>query len=619
MCPRAFVVRSSVVVVVHDDDAVAREVDVELEPVGAERQAVVERRERVLRPQRRRRRGARRRAAATRSARENSAKALILAGRADVRCRMASPSSSSSRSGHGSDDRPRTLGQLRSDVASGRTRAAQRQGRDPREPDRAPAHRRDGSFRASSASTTPSCRRSSTRSCRGTTSSCSACAARRRAASCERSRDLLDDVIPVVPGCEIHDDPLEPGVRLLPGARAGGRGRRPAGRVARSRRRYVEKLATPDVTIADLIGDLDPIKAARSGLQLSDELTMHYGLLPRANRGVFAINELPDLAGKVQVGLFNILQEGDVQIKGYPVRLPLDVMLVFSANPEDYTARGKIITPLKDRIGSEIRTHYPATRQHAMAITAQEAWVERGGCEIEVAGVRPRGRRGSRVPGAAGPEDRQALRRQPAPADLAARERRLERRAARDPAPTSRSSCRASPTSMRRCPPLPVSSSSSTEGELRGADNVARDIIRSAVGNVFTGYFAGVELKQVTDWFDLGGTCRSTTRWRRPSCSSGPAQVQGLRELAAHAGVADQAPVAGSSRPPSTSSSRGCTRRRRSAARTSSSTRAPSSRGGRRATVADRADASIATSRSRGTRRSIQLTSAISSELSAIS
>ena len=140
--------------------------------------------------------------------------------------------------------------------------------------------------------------------------------------------------------------------------------------------RYVEKLATPDVTIADMIGDLDPIKAARAGLQLSDELTMHYGLLPRANRGIFAINELPDLAGKIQVGLFNILQEGDVQIKGYPVRLPLDVLMVFSANPEDYTARGKIITPLKDRIGSEIRTHYPATRHHAMAITAQEAWVD---------------------------------------------------------------------------------------------------------------------------------------------------------------------------------------------------------------------------------------------------
>ena len=141
--------------------------------------------------------------------------------------------------------------------------------------------------------------------------------------------------------------------------------------------RYVEKLATPDVTIADLIGDIDPIKAARGGHDLGSELTVHYGLLPRANRGIFAINELPDLAGKIQVGLFNIMQEGDVQIKGYPVRLPLDVLLVFTANPEDYTARGKIITPLKDRIGSEIRTHYPATVDEGIAITEQEAWTER--------------------------------------------------------------------------------------------------------------------------------------------------------------------------------------------------------------------------------------------------
>ena len=194
---------------------------------------------------------------------------------------------------------------------------------------------------------------------------------------------LLDEAIAVVPGCEIHDDPLAP---LCSSCRARIREFGDGLPIAWLDRdaRYVEKLATPDVTIADLIGDLDPIKAARAGLQLSDELTMHYGLLPRANRGVFAVNELPDLAGKVQVGLFNILQEGDVQIKGYPVRLPLDVMLVFSANPEDYTARGKIITPLKDRIGSEIRTHYPATRQHAMAITAQEAWVERDGCPLTV-------------------------------------------------------------------------------------------------------------------------------------------------------------------------------------------------------------------------------------------
>ena len=187
---------------------------------------------------------------------------------------------------------------------------------------------------------------------------------------------LLDEHLPVVAGCEIHDDPLAPicaACRMRIAAEGDDTNIAWLPREAR----YVEKLATPDVTIADMLGDIDPIKAARSGLQLSDELTMHYGLLPRANRGIFGINELPDLAGKIQVGLFNILQEGDVQIKGYPIRLPLDVLMVFTANPEDYTARGKIITPLKDRIGSEIRTHYPSTRQHAMAITAQEAWLDR--------------------------------------------------------------------------------------------------------------------------------------------------------------------------------------------------------------------------------------------------
>src|SRR6202140_2903522 len=189
---------------------------------------------------------------------------------------------------------------------------------------------------------------------------------------------LLDERTPAIEGCEINDSPYEPickACRLLTGELGG---QTPVTFIPRDRR-YVEKLATPDVTIADLIGDLDPIKAARGGIDLSTELTMHYGLLPRANRGIFAVNELPDLAGKIQVALFNIMQEGDVQIKGYPVRLPLDVALVFSANPEDYTARGKIITPLKDRIGSEIRTHYPVTRHHAMAITKQEAWTERTG------------------------------------------------------------------------------------------------------------------------------------------------------------------------------------------------------------------------------------------------
>src|SRR5437870_2781718 len=189
---------------------------------------------------------------------------------------------------------------------------------------------------------------------------------------------LLDPQMPYIAGCEIHDNPYSPICRGCHQEISKHGDSTPIAYLT-PEDRYVEKLATPDVTIADLIGDIDPIKAARGGHELSSELTVHYGLLPRANRGIFAVNELPDLAGKIQVGLFNIMQEGDVQIKGYPVRLPLDVALVFSANPEDYTARGKIITPLKDRIGSEIRTHYPLTPGDGMAITRQEAWLNRNG------------------------------------------------------------------------------------------------------------------------------------------------------------------------------------------------------------------------------------------------
>ena len=200
---------------------------------------------------------------------------------------------------------------------------------------------------------------------------------------------LLDPQLPYIAGCEIHDNPYAPICRRCRDEVA-QRGDEYAHRVPDAGERYVEKLATPDVTIADLIGDIDPIKAARGGHELSSEMTVHYGLLPRANRGIFAINELPDLAGKIQVGLFNIMQEGDVQIKGYPIRLPLDVALVFSANPEDYTARGKIITPLKDRIGSEIRTHYPATVEEGIAITAQEAWTQRNGNKLARSQIRAR-------------------------------------------------------------------------------------------------------------------------------------------------------------------------------------------------------------------------------------
>jgi magnesium chelatase subunit I len=195
--------------------------------------------------------------------------------------------------------------------------------------------------------------------------------------------ELLDEQMPYIAGCEIRDNPYRPLCKRCRDLIAEKGSATPIAYLSRQDR-YVEKLATPDVTVADLVGDLDPIKAARGGQDLSNELTMHYGLLPRANRGIFAINELPDLAGKIQVALFNIMQEGDVQIKGYPVRLELDVVLAFSANPEDYTARGKIVTPLKDRIGSEIRTHYPETLEEGMAITAQEAWSDRGGSKINI-------------------------------------------------------------------------------------------------------------------------------------------------------------------------------------------------------------------------------------------
>jgi magnesium chelatase subunit I len=183
--------------------------------------------------------------------------------------------------------------------------------------------------------------------------------------------ELLDEWVPEVAGSEIHDDPFAPVSRFARELQAAHGDETPVAWVHREDR-YVEKLATPDVSIADLIGDVDPIKVAE-GRHLSDELTMHFGLLPRTNRGIFCINELPDLTEKVQVGLFNVMQERDVQVKGYRVRLPLDVLVVASANPEDYTSRGRIITPLKDRYAAQIRTHYPRSRELELAIVRQEA------------------------------------------------------------------------------------------------------------------------------------------------------------------------------------------------------------------------------------------------------
>ena len=348
--------------------------------------------------------------------------------------------------------------------------------------------------------------------------------------------ELLDDQIPVVPGCEIHDDPLAPLCASCRARVAKEGDALPIGWLGRDGR-YVEKLATPDVTIADMVGDIDPIKAAEAGLNLSDELTMHYGLLPRANRGIFAINELPDLAGKIQVGLFNILQEGDVQIKGYPIRLKLDVMLVFTANPEDYTARGKIITPLKDRIGSEIRTHYPSTRGNAMAITKQEAWTDRaGGLKtdipayvrevVEEIAFQARGDR--KIDKRSGVSQRLPI------STLELVVSNAERRALANgeklvvPRITD---------VYAALPSITGKFELEYEGELRGAEQIARDLIRSAVGTVFTGIFDGVDTRTVIEWFDLGGSLPLSDSSSADEVVSQTHGVQGLRELAAHAGV----------------------------------------------------------------------------------
>jgi magnesium chelatase subunit I len=188
---------------------------------------------------------------------------------------------------------------------------------------------------------------------------------------------FLDEWIPAIEGCELNDDPLNP-VCVVCKSRVAAEGDEVPIRWIHRDERYREKLATPDVTIADLIGDIDPIKAANRRLSYSDPEVMHYGIVPRTNRGIFAINELPDLQPRIQVGLLNILEEKDIQIRGFPIRLPLDVQIVFSANPEDYTNRGNIITPLRDRIASQIMTHYPYTLEDAMKVTEQEAWTNRG-------------------------------------------------------------------------------------------------------------------------------------------------------------------------------------------------------------------------------------------------
>ncbi len=340
--------------------------------------------------------------------------------------------------------------------------------------------------------------------------------------------ELLDERLPYIAGCEIRDNPYRP---LCKRCRDLIAEQGDATRVAYLSRedRYVEKLATPDVTVADLIGDLDPIKAARGGEDLSSELTMHYGLLPRANRGIFAVNELPDLAGKIQVSLFNIMQEGDVQIKGYPVRLQLDVALVFSANPEDYTARGKIVTPLKDRIGSEIRTHYPSSLEDGIAITAQEAWSDRGLGRLEapqylreiVEQVAFSAREDKKVDKRSGVSQRLPI----AALELAISN--AERRA------LFHSEKTVFPRVGDIYAALPGISGKvelEYEGEMRGADVVMRELVRTAIGKVYDKYFSDADTQQIEQWFNLGGTVKIDDDQPAAAVLEELKQIQGLMD-----------------------------------------------------------------------------------------
>jgi magnesium chelatase subunit I len=347
---------------------------------------------------------------------------------------------------------------------------------------------------------------------------------------------LLDERIPTIAGSEVNDDPFAPISKYARELLGECGEATPIGWLRREQR-YVEKLATPDVTIADLIGDVDPIKAARGGHLLSDELTMHFGLLPRANRGIFAINELPDLSGKVQVGLFNIMQEGDVQIKGYPVRLPLDVLLAFTANPEDYTARGKIITPLKDRIGSEVITHYPRTVHLGMEITAQEAWTRRGGPALDlpdfvlevIERVAFEAREDKRIDKRSGVSQRLPI------STLENAISNAERRTAAlgENVVVPRVS-----DIYAAVPSITGKLELEYEGELQGGDTIARDLIRRAAGRVLEERMGGADLSTIVAWFDQGGALKVSGDQRSDVCLKGFSVVPGLVDIVSEFGLA---------------------------------------------------------------------------------
>jgi magnesium chelatase subunit I len=293
------------------------------------------------------------------------------------------------------------------------------------------------------------------------------------------------------------------------------------------------------VTIADIIGDVDPIRAARGGHVLSDELSIHYGLLPRANRGIFAINELPDLAGKIQVGLFNIMQEGDVQIKGYPVRIALDVCIVFTANPEDYTARGKIITPLKDRIGAEILTHYPLTVDSGIEITQQEAWTERGAVPIcvprflreMIERIAFEAREDPRVDRRSGVSQRLPI------SVLESAISNAERRAL---VCEERMAVPRVSDLYAALPAITGKLELEYEGELQGRDTVARDLVIRAAGATFDEHFDEHGMEAIVAYFDQGGALQVSDTASADACLKGFRAVPTLLEVVRGSGVADE-------------------------------------------------------------------------------
>jgi magnesium chelatase subunit I len=358
---------------------------------------------------------------------------------------------------------------------------------------------------------------------------------------------FLDEWVPVVPGGELNDDPLNPVSKAARDAVREQGDDLEIGWWHRSER-YGEKLATPDTSIADLIGDIDPIKAAHNRLTYADEDVIHFGIVPRTNRGIFCINELPDLQPRIQVGLLNIMEEQDIQIRGFNIRFPLDVLMVFTANPEDYTNRGSIITPLKDRIDSQILTHYPVTIDIGSEITAQEAWQDRGG-EVtvriphffrEVVEQTAFEARGSEYV-----DQKSGVSARMTRAALENLVSAAERRALR---------CGESETTLRASDLTAVESAVTGkvelvyEGEQTGAASVAGVLVGRAVKAIFARYFPDPsdkrkgrpEYQKTIDWFSKGGTVELETGLCGPDYLRALEQVDGLADVVAkHAGKAE--------------------------------------------------------------------------------